>query len=77
MVAFLDNLYVEGNSTPIARRDADGNTWQNRRLEDGSEHLVLKNYPAEPELIARVDGFGANCRYVGLDYYWLFSFEIR
>ena len=77
VVAFLDNLYVEGNSTPIARRDADGNTWQNRRLEDGSEHLVLKNYPAEPELIARVDGFGANCRYVGLDYYWLFSFEIR
>lgn len=77
VVAFLDNLYVEGNSTPIARRDADGNTWQNRRLEDGSEHLVLKNYPAESELIARVDDFGAELRYVRLDYYWLFSFEIR
>src|SRR5918995_6022536 len=37
-VAFLDNLYVEGSSTPVSRRDADGNTYQQRRLADGSGH---------------------------------------
>src|SRR5688572_12311766 len=27
-VVFLDNRYVEGSSTPISRRDAEGNTYQ-------------------------------------------------
>ena len=44
-VALLDNRYVEGNSTPISHRDADGNTYQRRVLEDGSEQVVLKNFP--------------------------------
>lgn len=75
LVVLLDNRYVEGSSTPIARRDAEGNTWQRRRLDDGTEHLVLKNFPAESELIARTRDFGGNPRYTALDYYWLFSFE--
>ena len=77
IVAFLDNLYVEGNSTPIARRDPEGNTWQQRSLSDGSTHMVLKNYPAEAELVAAVDRYGVNCSYLALEYYWLFSFEVR
>jgi len=75
VVTFMDNLYVEGSSTPIAKRDADGNSWQLRKLDDGTEHLVLKNFPTEAELIATVEGFGGNCRYVALEYYWLFSCE--
>lgn len=75
IVAFLDNRYVEGSSTPIAQRDPEGNTWQRRPLDDGSEHLVLKNFPTEAELRAQTRGFGRNARYVALDYYWLFSCE--
>ncbi len=75
IVAFLDNRYVEGNSTPIARRDPDGNTWQRRPLDDGSEHLVLKNFPTVEELIAQTRNFGRNARHVALEYYWLFSCE--
>lgn len=74
-VVFLDNLYVEGSSTPIARRDPDGNTCQVRRLEDGSEHTVLKNFPSEAELRADVDAFGCDVRYTGLRYYWLLSYQ--
>lgn len=77
LVAFLDNLYVEGNSTPIAKHDAEGDTWQLRKLDDGSEHLVLKNFPTESELIAQMEGFAVNCRYVALDYFWYFTFEIK
>jgi hypothetical protein len=76
-VVLLDNLYVEGSSTPIERRDAEGNTYQRRRLNDGSEHVVLKNFPAEAELRADVAAFGRNVAYTALRYYWLLSYEKR
>lgn len=75
LVILVDNLYVEGNSTPISRRDAEGNSWQARKLGDGSTHEVLKNFPTEDELHTAVKGFGSNCRYRALEYYWMFSFE--
>jgi len=43
----MDNRYVDGSSTPISERDADGNTYQRRRLADGSDNRVLKNFPTE------------------------------
>ena len=75
IVVLMDNLYVPGNSTPISRTDAEGNTWQTRTLDNGTTHEVLKNFPTEAQLRAHVEGYGVNCRYVALDYYWLFSFE--
>ncbi|MGA7985341.1 MAG: class I SAM-dependent methyltransferase, partial [Burkholderiales bacterium] len=76
-VVLLDNLFVEGNSTPIANDDADGNTYQRRRLNDGSEHIVLKNYPSEAELCADVASFGENVSFTALEYYWLLSYDKR
>lgn len=75
VVVLMDNLYVEGSSTPIARRDEAGDTWQERKLDNGATHEVLKNFPTEAELRKAVEGFGTNCRYRALDYYWLFSYE--
>jgi hypothetical protein len=59
VVAFLDNRYVEGSSTPLSRRDAEGNTYQTRKLDDGSTHEVLKNFPSERELVERASRHGA------------------
>jgi hypothetical protein len=74
LLGFLDNRYVEGSSTPLARRDAQGNGYQVRRLDDGSVHEVLKNFPDEGELIRRASrhGWGANVEL--LEHYWLLSF---
>jgi demethylmenaquinone methyltransferase/2-methoxy-6-polyprenyl-1,4-benzoquinol methylase len=47
IVVFMDNLYVEGNSTPISRVDTEGNSYQNRKLKDNSQHEILKNFYAE------------------------------
>ena len=58
-VMFLDNVYVESSSTPLSRRDADGNTYQQRLLNNGSSHEVLKNFPAEQELRETVDGLAS------------------
>src|SRR5258708_19462991 len=44
-VVLMDNLYVDGSSTPAAERDAEGNTYQRRPLPDGSENPLLKTLP--------------------------------
>jgi demethylmenaquinone methyltransferase/2-methoxy-6-polyprenyl-1,4-benzoquinol methylase len=74
LIAFLDNRYVEGSSTPVARRDAEGNAYQLRTLDDGSTHEVLKNFPTESELIKRTvkNGWGANVEL--FEHYWLLSY---
>ena len=68
---FLDNRFVAGSSTPFARTDADGNTYQLRRLADGSTHEILKNFPDEAELRAALQPHAARLEWEDSDYYWL------
>ena len=72
-VAFMDNRYVEGSSTPLSRKDAYGNTYQSRRLADGSSHEVLKNFPSRQELEARL---GTSLGYTEYEYYWIATYRI-
>ena len=74
-VVMLDNLYVAGSSTPIAREDAQGNTYQLRQLEDGSTYEVLKNFPSKERIQADLAPLAANIRYQTLDYYWLVDYQ--
>ena len=76
VVVALDNRYVEGSSTPISHSDADGNSYQRRQLDDGSEHVVLKNFPSESELVADIGADGTAFEYTALEYYWLFKYEV-
>ena len=75
-LVFMDNRYVEGSSTPISRRDGQGNTYQTRRLADGSSHEVLKNFPADAELKARLARHGRDARLHNYEYYWVASCRI-
>lgn len=74
-VMFIDNRYVEGSSTPICRIDEEGNTYQQRRLEDGSVHEVLKNFPSETELVDAVAGLASAPRVMLTDYFWVLTYE--
>jgi demethylmenaquinone methyltransferase/2-methoxy-6-polyprenyl-1,4-benzoquinol methylase len=76
-VVFIDNAYVEGSSTPIARTDEYGDTYQIRRLDDGSTHEVRKNFPRESELRAAVEGLASVVRVEFLEYYWILSYQSR
>jgi len=76
-VLLMDNLYVEHSSTPIAEREADGNTYQTRSLTDGSESRVLKNFPSEAELRAALRPHAARFAYRALEYYWLVEYELK
>jgi SAM-dependent methyltransferase len=76
-VLFIDNRYVEGSSTPLSRTDAHGNTFQRRRLEDGSRYEVLKNFPDAGELEASVAGLAEDIAVTELPYYWALSYRVR
>ena len=73
-VVLVDNLYVEGSSTPISRCDEQDNTYQNRALNNGSQYEILKNFPAEPELRAAVAEYATTVEYRRMQYYWLLSY---
>ncbi|MCI0597054.1 MAG: class I SAM-dependent methyltransferase [candidate division Zixibacteria bacterium] len=74
-VVFMDNNYVPGSSFPISRTDDEGNTYQLRTLENGTEYEVLKNFPTESELRQVVDGFTKNIHFFNLTHYWLLSYR--
>lgn len=74
-VVLLDNLFVEGSSSPISETDSDGNTFQARPLDDGSSHRVLKNFPTEAELLHSVAGLGQQASVMVWPYYWALKFE--
>jgi len=75
IVVFFDNRYVEGSSTPLSRRDAQGNTYQARKLDNGSAHEVLKNFPTEQELVERASARGLDAKVQWLEYYWLLAYR--
>jgi demethylmenaquinone methyltransferase/2-methoxy-6-polyprenyl-1,4-benzoquinol methylase len=75
-VVLLDNRYVEGSSSPVTARDAEGNTFQTRQLGDGSTHKVLKNFPSEAELLELVVGFGERPAFTTWQYYWAFEYLV-
>jgi demethylmenaquinone methyltransferase/2-methoxy-6-polyprenyl-1,4-benzoquinol methylase len=76
-LVMLDNRYVEGSSTPVSRRDAEGNTYQVRQLLSGETHEVLKNFPTAAELGEAVRPFAAEAHLEETQYYWLLVFRLR
>ena len=75
-VVIMDNRYVEGSSTPISRRDSEGNTYQLRTLEDGTTHEVLKNFPSSPELLDTLRGLSQEAQLTEYPYYWCLSYRV-
>ncbi|MEP7085212.1 MAG: class I SAM-dependent methyltransferase [Betaproteobacteria bacterium] len=75
-VVFLDNRFVAGSSTPIARVDDNGDSWQVRTLGDGTRHEVLKNFPAPDALRDVVAPFAAAAEVRVFDYYWLLDYTL-
>jgi len=76
-VVFLDNRFVPGSSSPIAERDAEGNTFQVRTLQDGSSHRVLKNFPSREELLAALKPYVAQCDYREWPYFWALRYTLK
>jgi demethylmenaquinone methyltransferase/2-methoxy-6-polyprenyl-1,4-benzoquinol methylase len=75
-VMLFDNSTVQCRDFPVVESDAEGNTFQQRVLRDGSTHRVLKNFPDEAELVAMIDGVGVRPRYQMLENFWWFEYTV-
>lgn len=70
-MVFLDNQFVEGSSTPIARWDEEGNSFQLRSLENREQFEVMKNFPSEAGEGQMLEGMGFQSKWTDMEYYWL------
>jgi len=76
-VVMLDNRYVPGSSTPISRQDEAGNTYQDRPLDDGSVHEVLKNFPTPEQAFAMLGPRARAPQWTAHTHYWVLSYTLN
>lgn len=76
-VVFLDNSFVQTSSTPISRTDEAGNTYQNRVLDDGSVHEVVKNFPTPEQAFALLGPRARNPEWIAHEHYWILSYHLK
>jgi demethylmenaquinone methyltransferase/2-methoxy-6-polyprenyl-1,4-benzoquinol methylase len=60
----------------LSRRDADGNTYQQRTLDDGSTHEVLKNFPRRDEALQRLGPRARDAEWIDHAHYWILSYTL-
>lgn len=77
LLVLIDNSYVDGSSTVIARTDLEGNTYQIRTTADGRRYEVLKNFPTDSTLRKKFAGATREIRIVRLEYYWLLRCRLK
>jgi 2-polyprenyl-3-methyl-5-hydroxy-6-metoxy-1,4-benzoquinol methylase len=75
-IVLIDNNYVGGSSSPVTNKDEFGNTYQTRKLKDGSNHLVLKNFPTEKFIQEKLEVRAEEINLINLKYYWILSYRI-
>ncbi len=76
-VIMIDNRFVEKGSTPISRHDVDENTYQVRKLANGSEYEVLKNFPSSADIEKHLKGFALEIKIELLKYYWVAEYKVN
>lgn len=76
VVVFVDSCFVAGKSTPIFKTDEQGNTVQKRKLEDGSEYLVVKNFPNAGDFERLMKGRCESFRVTWLEYFWALEYVL-
>lgn len=69
-VLLVDNRYVEGSNHPVTRVDHHGDTYQRRRLADGTQWEVRKNFPGPDEVASVLSRHGTDVDVRPLTYFW-------
>ncbi|WP_338758499.1 class I SAM-dependent methyltransferase [Massilia sp. METH4] len=77
LLVLLDNTYVDGSSTVIARTDQEGNTYQIRTLGSGERMEIVKNFPTDSYLRKKLAAAVKEIRIERLPYYWLLTARLK
>lgn len=77
LLVLIDNTYVDGSSTVIARTDLEGNTFQIRTAPDGQRYEVLKNFPSDSTLRKKLASSVREIRITRMEYYYLLTCRLK
>jgi SAM-dependent methyltransferase len=77
LLVLIDDNYVEGESTPVARTDADGNTWQISTLPNGERQEVVKNYATDSALRKKMGPYVKDIRIARSTHYWMLTCRLK
>lgn len=77
LLVLVDDVHVEGDSLPVARTDAQGNTYQRVTGPDGVQVELPKNYPSDSALRKRLASAGREIRIERLAHYWLLTCRLK
>jgi demethylmenaquinone methyltransferase/2-methoxy-6-polyprenyl-1,4-benzoquinol methylase len=74
-VFFGDNTYIEGVGGKLQTKPDDLNTYKLRTLNDGSQHLIVKNYFTLEELVERFSAYSKDFSeknvFMGKCFWWV------
>jgi demethylmenaquinone methyltransferase/2-methoxy-6-polyprenyl-1,4-benzoquinol methylase len=73
LLVFIDNLPSDCRRTPPVGVDADGNSYQRRRLRTGEQFEIIKNYPSKEELQECLRGLATRVRHTAFECLWLLT----
>jgi ubiquinone/menaquinone biosynthesis C-methylase UbiE len=76
IIVFMDNNFVKGSNHDIAKTDEQGNTYQARKLENNTSHLVLKNFPTKDFVLQKLSSIATEINFINFTYYWLVSCKL-
>jgi len=74
-IVFMDNNFVADSSRPITETDKQNNTYQARKLENGKDYLVLKNFPTKADIRGKLGDKACDITFHDLKYYWLVTYK--
>lgn len=73
-IVFVDSKQVNGSAhdkKKITKVDEFGNTFQTRKLGNGTTHEVLKNFPSTEFLIDKLSKISSDINIIELKHYWI------
>jgi SAM-dependent methyltransferase len=77
LLVILDENELEGLTLPVARTDAEGNTYRLLPGADGRRHEVLLNHPADSALKKRFADHAREIRIRRSAHYWLLTCRLK
>lgn len=77
LLVLLDDVYVEGTSNPVARTDAQGNTYEMVTAPDGSRVERPMSYPTDSALRKRLANVAKEIRVARWEYFWVLTCRLK
>ena len=73
----IDQIRVEGRTTPVSRQDEWGNLLTLRTLSNGATYEIIKNYPTSEELKGDFAPVCEDVEVMLLQHFWALNARVR